>query len=116
MGAARPMEGFKVLASGRAGVVGSPAMGLKLRILMVLACLLGLVVGWYGSSSIAGPAIRFHLVFLRATAAALGGTSAGLAFMLWHAKDKRLRAMLALAVGIGGIVGIGFWMAAWPDP
>lgn len=86
------------------------------RVLMVLACLFGLVLGWYGSASIAGPAIRFHLVFLRALAAGIGGATAGLAFMLWHAKHRRLRAMLVLATGFGAIAGVGIWMAAWPDP
>ncbi len=104
------------MADVAAAVLRSRAMGTRLRIIMVLACLAGLTLGWYGSASIAGPAIRFHLVFLRALAAALGGATAGLAFMLWHARQRRLRAMLALASGAAAVVGIGFWMAAWPDP
>lgn len=91
-------------------------MGTRLRIIMVLACLAGLVLGWYGSATIAGPAIRVHLIFLRALAALLGGSAAGLAFMLWHAKRKRLRALAALALGGAAVVGVGSWMSAWPDP
>jgi len=91
-------------------------MGTRLKVIMVLACLFGLVLGWYGSATIAGPAIRVHLVFLRALAALVAGGSAGLAFMLWHTRKKRLLASAVVSLAAGAVVGIGLWMGAWPHP
>jgi hypothetical protein len=82
------------------------------RIRVVLAAMLGLVLGWYLSAAIAGPAIRVHFVFLRGLAAAVGAASAATATHLWCTRRRRTFATVAATLGLLAVAGLGFWMMA----
>ena len=71
---------------------------------------LGLVLGWYLSTCVAGRAISVKFIFHRALAALAGAASAASAVYLWKSKKRSWLALAVVSLGVLAILGMGFLM------
>ena len=74
------------------------------------AAVLGLVLGWYLSTCVAGSVISVKFIFHRALAALAGAASASSAVYLWKSKKRSWLALAVVSLGVLAIMGMGFLM------